>query len=161
MRRSDGSVKQSQVIIDFGNGSHSGARRPAGGLLLNTDGRAEAFDGVHVGALHLVKELAGIGAERVDISPLAFSVNGVKCERRFAGTAQPGDDRERVARNDHADVFQVVLARSTHRDIADCQVGKPRTKIGAHRTLGRAVCTTLLRILLVNSMGGQTRWLCV
>ena len=59
--RADGSVEQTQVVVDFRDGANSGARAAAGGFLLDGDGGAKAFNGVHVRALDLVKELAGVG----------------------------------------------------------------------------------------------------
>ncbi len=77
------------------------------------------FDGVHIGPLDLVEELARVGGKRLDIAALAFGVDGVKGERAFARAGESGDDGERVAGNAHVDVAQVVLARPAHRDVRD------------------------------------------
>ena len=54
--------------------------RAGGGLLLDGDGGGEAVDGVDVGALHLVEELAGVGGEGFDVAALAFGVDGIEGE---------------------------------------------------------------------------------
>jgi hypothetical protein len=78
VRHADGGVEQPEVVVDFRDGADGGARAAAGGLLLDGDGRAQAFDGVNVGPLHLVKELASVGREGLHIAALAFGVDGVK-----------------------------------------------------------------------------------
>ncbi len=54
-------VEKAQIVVDLGDGAHGGARTAAGRLLLNRDGRAETFDGIHVGPLNLVEELPCVG----------------------------------------------------------------------------------------------------
>ena len=41
--------------------------------------RAQAIDGVHVGTLHLVEKLAGVGRKRLHVTALALGVNRVEC----------------------------------------------------------------------------------
>src|SRR5271167_2016101 len=116
MRHSDGGVEQPQVVVNFGDGPDGRSRAAAGGLLLDGDRRAQAVDAVHIGPLHLVKELAGVGGKRLDVTALAFGVDGVEGERRLARAAEAGDHGQRVARNLDVNVFQIVLARPAHRD---------------------------------------------
>ncbi len=94
-----------------------GLRR--GGFLLDGDGGGEAVDGVDVGALHLVEELAGVGGEGFDVAALAFGVDGVEGEGGLAGAGEAGDDGEGVARDADVDVAQVVLARAADGDVCD------------------------------------------
>jgi len=49
MGHADGGVEQTEVIVDFGNGTDGGAGAAAGGFLLDGDGGRKAFDGVDVG----------------------------------------------------------------------------------------------------------------
>ena len=119
VRRADRGVEQAQVVVDLGDGADGGAWAAAGGLLLDGDGGAKAFDGVDVGALDLVEELAGVGRERFDIAALALGVDGVEGERALAGAGETGDHGERVAGDAHVDVAQVMLARPSHRDVSD------------------------------------------
>ena len=112
-------VEQAEVVVDLGDGADGGAGAAAGGLLLDGDGGGEAVDGVDVGALHLVEELAGVGGEGFDVAALAFGVDGVEGERGLAGAGEAGDDGEGVARDADVDVAQVVLARSADGDVRD------------------------------------------
>ena len=112
-------VEQAQVVVDLRDGADGGARGAAGGFLLDGDGGREAFDGIDVGALHLVEKLAGVGRKCFDVAALAFRIDGVEGERRFAGTGEAGDDGEGVARDGDGDVAQVVLAGAAHGDVGD------------------------------------------
>ena len=38
---------------------------------------------IHIRFLHHIKELAGIGAQRLDIAPLAFRINRIEGQARF------------------------------------------------------------------------------
>ena len=116
VRRADGGVQQAQIIVDLGDGPDGGTRAAAGGLLLDGNGRAETVDGIDIGPLHLVQELARIGRERLHIAPLPLRVNGVERQRRLARAAEPRDHRKGVPRDLDIDVFQVVLARAMHGD---------------------------------------------
>ena len=112
-------VEQAQVVVDLGDGADGGTRAAAGGLLLDGDGRAEAFDGVHVGPFDLVEKLARVGRKRFDVAPLALGIDGVEGERALAGAGETGDDGQRVAWDAHIDVAQIVLARPAHRDVSN------------------------------------------
>src|ERR1700728_4524368 len=98
-----------EIVVELGDGADGGAGGPAGGFLLDGDGGGEAVDGVDVGALHLIEELAGGGGEGLDVATLAFGVDGVEGERAFAGAGEPGDDGQGVAWNGYGDVAQIVL----------------------------------------------------
>ena len=89
----------------------------------------EALDGVDVGALDLVEELARIGGEGLDIAALALGVDGVEGERALAGAGEAGDHGEGVAGDAHVDVAQIVLARPAHRDVSD-RHGQAKWKYG-------------------------------
>ena len=114
MRHADGRVQQPQIVVDLGDGAHGGTRAAAGGFLFDGDGRAQAVDGIHVGPLHLVQKLAGVGGEGLHIAALPLGIDRVEGQRRLPGAAQSGDYRKAVAGNFHIDVLQVVLARAMH-----------------------------------------------
>ncbi len=61
VRRADGAVNHAQIIVNFGDRAHGGAGRARGGLLLDGDGGRKPFDRIHIGALHLIEELARVG----------------------------------------------------------------------------------------------------
>src|SRR6185312_355518 len=77
------------------------------------------INGVNVRTLHLVEKLARVCGKRFYIAALAFGINSVKSERRFARTAKPRDYRQGIARDFNRNVFQIVLASAAHRDAAD------------------------------------------
>ena len=115
-------VEEAEVVVDFGDGTDGGTRAAAGGFLLDGDGGREAVDGVDVGALHLIEELAGVGGEGFDVAALAFGVDGIEGKGRLAGAGETGDDGEGVARDADIDVAQVVLARAADGDVSDAHV---------------------------------------
>ena len=115
----DGGVEQAEVVVDLGDGADGGAGAAGGGLLLDGDGGGEAVDGVDVGALHLVEELAGVGGEGFDVAALAFGVDGVEGEGGLAGAGEAGDHGEGVARDADVDVTQIVLARAADGDVSN------------------------------------------
>jgi len=94
--------------------------------------KARAPDDVHVGAFHLVQELARVSREGFDVTALAFGVNGVKGQRRFAGAGEASNDCQGVPGNFHVDILEVVLARAP-----DYQFGQAHeTKTPLHRSCG-------------------------
>lgn len=106
--------EQAEVVVDLRGRSHRGSRILVGRLLLNGDDGGETRDLVHVGALHIAQEIAGIGRESLDIAALALGIDGVESQRRLARPAQAGEDRERVAGNDDINILQIVDARAQH-----------------------------------------------
>src|SRR5208282_4554772 len=94
-----GGVEQAQVVVDFGDGADGGAGAAAGGLLLDGDSGAEAFNGVHVGPLDLVEELAGIGGEGLNVAALTLGINRIESKRTLARAGQSGDHSKGVAGN--------------------------------------------------------------
>ena len=126
----DGGPEQAEIVVDLGDGADGGAGGAGGGLLLDGDGGREAVDGVDVGALHLVEELAGVGGEGFDVASLTLGIDGVEGERGLAGAGEAGDDGEGVAGDGDGDVLEVVLAGTAHGDVGDG---------GARGSLGRGL----------------------
>ena len=110
----DAGVEQAQIVVDFGDGAHGGARVAPRPLLVDGDGRAEALDLVDVGLFHQAQELARIGGERLDITALAFGVDRVERQAALAAAAEAGDHHQLVARDLQVDVLQVVFACAAH-----------------------------------------------
>lgn len=126
VRGADGGVENPQVIVDFGGGGDGRTWSGGGGALLDGDGGGEAFDKVHVGAFQAVEKLAGVGGKAFDVFALAFGVEGVEGEGRFAGAAGAGEDDKPMTRDDDVDVFEIVLARAFDADargFAGCHDG--------------------------------------
>ena len=86
MRNSGARVKQAEVIIDFGHGSHCRARIVRRAFLVNGYCRRESVNVIHIGLIHLTEELTRIRRKRFNIASLTFSKDGVECQRGFART---------------------------------------------------------------------------
>ncbi len=115
-RRTHARVEQAQVVVHLGNRAHGGARVVRGGLLFDRNRRRQTFDVVHVRLFHHRQKLPGVSRERFDIPALAFRVDGVERQRRFAGAGQAGDHDQPVAGQVKVDVFQVMRARAAYAD---------------------------------------------
>jgi len=72
--------EEAQVIINFGDGCDGRAGIAHARFLFDGNRRREALDAVHIRFFHKSKELASIGRERFDISPLSLGIEGVERE---------------------------------------------------------------------------------
>ena len=141
----DARPQQAHVVVDLGDGADGRARVLRRGLLLDGDGRRQAVDLVDVRLLHHLQELAGVGRQGLDIAALALGVDGVEGERRLAGTRQPGEHHELVARDADVDVLEIVLAGAADGDGAGVAAGGFRGQVGHEAVLdfrGRGRCGT-------------------
>ena len=100
--------EQTQIVIDFGNGAHGGARVVGSGFLFNGDGGREALDMVHIRLFHHGQELPGVGGEGLHVAALSFRIEGIEGQGRFAGPGQARDHGEFVPWNVQIDVTQIV-----------------------------------------------------
>ena len=75
------SEEQAQIVIDFGDGSYGGTRVLVGGLLLNADDRRKSGNLIHVRALHIAEEIAGVCGEGLYIATLTFGKDGIEGQR--------------------------------------------------------------------------------
>lgn len=105
-----------EEVGELGHGADGGARGFDGVLLLDGDGGTHVLGGVEVGLFQQVEELAGVGAEGLDVAALAFGVKGVEYERGFAGAAQPSDRDVFAEGNIDVDILEVVLAYAAQAD---------------------------------------------
>ena len=94
--------------MDLGQRGDGRARIRGGGALVDGDGRAEAIDAIDIRFFDLIKELAGIGRERFDIAALAFGVERVESEGRFAGTGHAANGDHPVPGQIDVDPLQVM-----------------------------------------------------
>ena len=117
VRDADPREQQPQVVVDLGDRADRRARVARRALLVDRDRRGEPVDLVDVGLLHLPEELPGVGAQALDVAPLALGVDGVEGEAALARAAEPGDDDEPVARERDVDVLEVVFARAAHDEL--------------------------------------------
>ena len=117
VRRACARKEKTQVIINLGDRAHGRARVFACGLLLNGNGGAKAADVVDIGLFHHIKKLAGIGRKALNITALAFGIDRVERERRFARARQASDHHELIPRDININRFEIVLARAAHFDV--------------------------------------------
>ena len=78
--------------------------------------RRQMPDAVDVGLLF--EELPGVGGQRFHISSLAFGVDRIEGERRFARSAHTGDDDQAAKRQRDVDVLEVVRAGAAHDKVS-------------------------------------------
>ncbi len=118
VRSAGAGEKQAQVVVNLGDRADGRTGVVAGRLLFDRNRRRESLDQVDVGFLHSLQELSGVRRQRLDVAPLPLGVERVEGERGLAGTRQPGDDDQSVARQVEADVLQVVRACPTNSELA-------------------------------------------
>ena len=87
-------------------------------VLLDGDGRGQAFDLFDIWLLKSVQELPRISRERLHITALTFRVQRIKRKRRLTRARKPRDDRQRIPRNRHVDPAEVVHIGLGNYDIA-------------------------------------------
>ena len=117
MRFADAREEQAEIVVNFGRRANRGARVAAQALLLDGNRGGQAFDGFHVRLVHLLQKLPRISRQRLDVAALAFGVNRVERERRFARSARPRNHDELVAGNVKIDIFEIVLFRASNADL--------------------------------------------
>ena len=106
-----------------------------GGFLLDGNRRGKPFDVVNVRLFHHRQELAGVGGQRLDVTPLPFRKNRVERQRRLARTRQARDHDQLVTRHVKVDVFQVVGTCAANADefFHECKlVPNKKRSLGEH-----------------------------
>ncbi len=129
----DARPEEAHVVVDFGDGADRRARVAGGRLLFDRDRWREAVDLIDIRLLHHFEELPRIGRQALHIAPLPLGIDRVEGKRRLAGARQPGNHDQLVARQFHAHVAQIVLARAGDADEAVLCVGSLLLRGGAHR----------------------------
>lgn len=149
--RAGAGVQEAQVVMDLGHRAHGGARVVAGRLLLDADGGRQALDHVDVGLVHELQELPRIGREAFHVAPLAFGIERVEGQARFARARQAGDHHQLVARNVEVDILQVVGARTAD---ADALLREHRAEVGVAFEF-RVACALRAVVGVFNGFGIQ------
>ena len=109
--------EQTQEVINLRGGAHGASGVLVGGFLFNADYGAEAGNLVHIRTLQVAQEVAGIGAERLNVATLSLGIDGVKSQGRLSASAQSGYDGEAVAGNFHIDVLEVMNPGAQNNDL--------------------------------------------
>ena len=81
-------------------------------LLLDRDCRRQPVDLIDIRLLHHLEELAGIGRQALDITPLSLGIDRVEGKRGFSRAGKAGHDDQLVARQVKVDAFEIVFARA-------------------------------------------------
>ncbi len=84
-------VKQTEEIINFGNGTYCGTWAFTGGFLLYGNYGGKAFNFINIGAFQTAEKLACISRKSFNISALPFGINGIKRQRGFSAAGKPCD----------------------------------------------------------------------
>ena len=94
--RPDPGEEEAEEVVDLGDRANGRARVGRDRLLVDGDRRRDALDGLDLGFLHLVDELAGVGREALDVAALALGEDGVEGEGRLPGAGRAGDHDQLV-----------------------------------------------------------------
>ena len=89
---SDARPEQLQIIVYLGHRSDGRTRCLDGVRLLDGDSGRNAADVVHARFVHAIEELPHVRAERLDVAALAFGIDRLEGQTRFAAPAGTGDD---------------------------------------------------------------------
>ena len=116
-----------EAIIDLCHRAHGRTRGLDAVGLIDGDGRRHPVDFVDLRTVAAFQKLAGVSAERFDVTALSFSVKRVVGKRAFARSRRTGNDGHRAWFNVEIQVSQIVLAGSANADGTDvCSVGDVR-----------------------------------
>ena len=115
-RARDARPEQFQVIVDLRHRADGRARALDRIRLLDRDRRRDSANFVDARLVHAVEELPHVGTERFDVAALAFRVDRVEGERRFAAPARAGDDGQFAQRQIEIDALEIVLTRPSNLD---------------------------------------------
>jgi hypothetical protein len=108
--------QQLQVVVELGHRADRRARGAHRVGLVDGDGGRDALDTVDRRLVHAVEELARVGREGLDVAALAFGVERVEDQRRFARAGHAGHDHEFAGRDVEVEVAEVVLAGASQDD---------------------------------------------
>ena len=70
--------------MDFSGGGESGSGGAVGVVLLDSESRGKAFDGIDGGSGETFEVKAGVGGETFEIAPLPFGIDGIESEGGFS-----------------------------------------------------------------------------
>jgi hypothetical protein len=108
--------QQLQVVVQLG---HRADRAAAGAHrvgLVDGNRRRHAVDLVDRRPVHAVQELARVGAESLDVAPLALRVQRVEHQAGLSRATGPGDHGQLPGADVEVYALQVVLARTADPD---------------------------------------------
>ncbi len=117
----DARPEQAQVVVQLRGGADGRAAILDRVLLLDGDGGRDVLDPVDVRLVHALQELAGVGAEGLDVAALALGVEGVEGEGGLAAAADARHDDVAVAGDVDVDVLEIVHPHAAGADGVVCR----------------------------------------
>ncbi|CKP52984.1 Uncharacterised protein [Mycobacterium tuberculosis] len=84
VRRARARIQQPQVVVHLGDGPDRRSWVAVGRLLVDGHRRRQPLDEVDVRLVHLPEKLAGVGRQRLHVTPLPLGEDGVERERGLA-----------------------------------------------------------------------------
>ncbi len=93
-----------------------GARAAPTALLLQCDGRRQAFDDVDVRHARLIDEAPRVRRDGFEVAPLRLGEQRAERQRRLARTGHTGEHDDGIARQVERHVLEVVLPRAADDD---------------------------------------------
>src|SRR5689334_6806327 len=108
--------KKPQIIINLCHRADSRSRGLDRIRLFNRDRGWNSSDIVNARFVHSVQKLPHIWTEGFDVASLAFSIDRLECETRFAAAARAGDDCQTSQGDVDVYSFQVVLTGAANLD---------------------------------------------
>ncbi len=121
--------QHAQVVGDLGQSTDGRTRATRHTLLIHGDRGRKAFDALHIRLGQAAQKLPRVPGESLQEAPLSLAEQGVKSERRFARTTEPGNGHQGSARQVHAHAAQVVLTRAPNPDLVGLR-GRDRGGFG-------------------------------
>ena len=86
-------------------------------LLLKSDGRRHARDGVDVRDAGLVDQAASVGSDGLEVTALGLREQGSEGQGGLSRAGDAGEHHQSVAGDRQVDVLEVVLARAEHQHV--------------------------------------------
>ena len=117
--------EQAQVFIYLCACAHSASRVACGHLLLDGNGRWNAFDVVTLGLVHPAQELTCVGTQALHVASLSLGIYGIKRERGFARARKARQHNQFIARYLDADVFEVMNVCAFYNNFITCHSCPP------------------------------------
>ncbi len=112
MRTARAGKQNTQVVVNLCHGSDRGARIMRGRFLVNGDRGRETSNFVDIRFVLELQELTGVTRKGFHVPPLSLGVQRVKCQGGFSRTRETCDHDERILRDVHVNIFQVVNTRA-------------------------------------------------
>ena len=113
---SDSCIQKTEVIVDLSYCSYGRSRVSVCRFLINGDCRRQSLDRLHVWFLHLSQKLSRIRRQRLHIASLSFRINGIKSQRRLAGTTDSCQYYKFISWDIYAQILEVIYIRTPNPD---------------------------------------------